>query len=96
MKLSKYIIGQDRTVNIISQRILNSSFRLKNADKITVPTGVEKNETAKQVAKLWANDKLYTIDMTTFSAKEDISRLIRSSVELIGYDYKNAFIDFIK
>ena len=99
--LKNYIVGQDDAVKQITNKIL-SSYVGFSSDKqpvasflLTGPTGVGKTETAKAVAYLCTNGKIFTVDMTTFKNDADISRLLGGSPNYIGYGDKNEFCDFL-
>lgn len=100
--LKKYVIGQDEALEKIEDRLLSSTLGFNDCGKpiasflLTGPTGVGKTETAKQVANLWCDGKIQTIDMTTYTTKEDVSRLVGSSPGYVGYTDSNPFIEYVK
>jgi len=100
--LKKTIIGQDEALEKVEDRLLSATLGFADSNRpiasflLTGPTGVGKTETAKQVANLWCEGKLQTVDMTTYSSKEDVSRLVGSSPGYVGYDDPNSFIEYVK
>ncbi len=96
------IVGQDEAVDAIVDKLISVTCGFVNEGRPIIslllngPTGVGKTQTAKAMAKTFFNDKLYCIDMTHFKNEGDINMLIGSAAGYVGYDDKNAFIDFIK
>jgi ATP-dependent Clp protease ATP-binding subunit ClpB len=92
--LRKNIIGQDTAINAIASVIKRSRTGINNPKKpigsflFLGPTGVGKTEIAKTLAKhLFNNEKeLLTIDMSEFSEKHAISKLIGSPPGYVGFD----------
>ena len=96
------IVGQDEAVDLILDKLISVTCGFVNKERPIVslllngPTGVGKTQTAKAMAETFFDDKLYTVDMTHFKSEADINMLIGSSAGYVGYDDKNAFIEFIK
>ncbi len=101
-EINNYVIGQEKATSQIVDNILGSLVGFKSNDEpvstflLTGPTGVGKTETAKAVAHLMCNDNIYTVDMSTFKTREDISRLVGASPNYVGYGDPNPFTDFLK
>ena len=92
--LSQFIIGQKKAINIISKAIRRARTGLKNPSKpigvflFLGPTGVGKTELAKVLAKYLFNrsNSLVKIDMSEFTERFALSRLIGAPPGYIGYD----------
>ena len=93
-ELSKHIIGQDEAISCLSKAIRRTRVGLKNFRKpigvflFLGPTGVGKTELAKVLAKYLfpQNQALIKIDMTEFTERFSISRLIGAPPGYIGYE----------
>ena len=93
-ELSDKIIGQDRAVESISRAIQRSRAGLKRKHRpIGVflclgPTGIGKTETAKVLSNyLFShNDALIKLDMSEYSERFAISRLIGAPPGYVGYE----------
>ncbi len=92
--LHQSIIGQSKAVEAISSVIKRSRTGINNPNKpigsflFLGPTGVGKTEIAKTLAKYLFNSEkeLLTIDMSEFSEKHSVSKLIGSPPGYIGFD----------
>ena len=92
--LHEKIIGQDKAIEAISSVIKRSRTGINNPNKpigsflFLGPTGVGKTEIAKTLANyLFNSDKeLLTIDMSEFSEKHSVSKLIGSPPGYVGFD----------
>ena len=90
----KKIIGQDKAIEAPSSVIKRSRTGINNPNKpigsflFLGPTGVGKTEIAKTLANyLFNSDKeLLTIDMSEFSEKHSVSKLIGSPPGYVGFD----------
>ena len=102
VELPRYVIGQDEATQKVVDKILGSFIGFRTEKEpvatflMTGPTGVGKTETAKAVADLCFGGKIFTVDMTTFKTKEDISRLLGASPNYVGYGDRVAFCEFIE
>ena len=93
-ELNKLIVGQERAINSISNAIKRSKSGLKNPNRpigvflFLGPTGVGKTQSAKSLAKyLFPNaSSLIRIDMSEFSERFSLSRLIGAPPGYVGYD----------
>ena len=92
--LHKRIIGQNKAIEAISSVIKRSRTGINNPNKpigsflFLGPTGVGKTEIAKTLAKYLFNSEkeLLTIDMSEFSEKHSVSKLIGSPPGYVGFD----------
>ena len=89
--LKRLIYGQDHAVNALCSSIKLSRSGLRNAEKtignylFNGPTGVGKTELAKQLSKTLGVE-LIRFDMSEFSEKHTISKLIGSPPGYVGFD----------
>ena len=92
--LHKKIIGQDKAITAITSVIKRSRIGINNPKKpigsflFLGPTGVGKTELAKTLATYLFNSEkeLLSIDMSEFSEKHSISKLIGSPPGYVGFD----------
>ena len=92
--LKSLIVGQERAINSVSNAIKRSRSGLKNPNRpvgvflFLGPTGVGKTQSVKSLAKyLFSNDNaLIRIDMSEFTERFSLSRLIGSPPGYVGYD----------
>ena len=91
--LSGVVVGQEAAVGKVARSIIRSRAGLKDPDKpigvflFVGPTGVGKTLLAKELSK-WMfdrSDALIRIDMSEFSEKHNVSRLIGSPPGYVGY-----------
>ena len=93
-ELSEHIIGQDEAISSLSKAIRRARTGLKNPKKpigvflFLGPTGVGKTELAKVLAKYLfpQNQALIKVDMTEFTERFSISRLIGAPPGYVGYE----------
>ena len=93
-KLNRRIIGQENAIKSISSAIQRSRAGLKNPNRpigvflFLGPTGVGKTQAAKSLAKYLFpyKNSLIRIDMSEFSERFSLSRLIGSPPGYVGYD----------
>ena len=91
--LSSKVIGQAAAVEKITKAILRSRAGLKDPKRpigtflFVGPTGVGKTHLAKELAKFMFDhdDALIRIDMSEYSEKHNVSRLIGSPPGYVGY-----------
>ena len=92
--LSQFIIGQKKAINSISKAIRRARTGLKNPSKpigvflFLGPTGVGKTELAKVLANYLFNqsNSLVKIDMSEFTERFALSRLIGAPPGYVGHD----------
>ena len=90
-KIKKLIYKQDKAVNNLARSIKISQAGLSEPDKpvgcflFTGPTGVGKTELAKQLSNV-IGSKFIRLDMSEYSEKHSIARLIGSPPGYVGFD----------
>jgi len=92
--LHKRVVGQDEAVTIVSDAIRRARSGLKNPNRpigtfiFLGPTGVGKTELAKALAEFMFNDEdaLIRIDMSEYSEKHTVARLVGAPPGYVGYD----------
>ena len=92
--LNNVVIGQKDAVNKITRAILRSRAGLKDPKRpigtfmFVGPTGVGKTHLAKELAKFMfdSEDAMIRIDMSEYSEKYNVSRLIGSPPGYVGYN----------
>ena len=92
--LHKRVVGQDEAVQIVSDAIRRARSGLKNPNRpigtfiFLGPTGVGKTELAKALAEFMFNDEdaLIRIDMSEYSEKHTVARLVGAPPGYVGYD----------
>lgn len=102
--LKKHVIGQDKPMEIISNFIKKSKAGLGAENKplasfmILGPSGVGKTYTAKILAKLLFKDEkaLIRIDMSEYSEKFNISKLIGAPAGYVGYKESGQLTEKVK
>jgi len=103
-QLGQKIVGQDEAISIISKAIRRSRAGLANPKRpigsymFLGPTGVGKTELAKTIAeKIFNNSKsLIKIDMSEFSERHTVSRLIGAPAGYVGYEEGGRLTEQIK
>lgn len=93
-KLKQRVYGQDETLHEISETLLASYAGLTDETRplgsflLKGPTGVGKTETAKALAEfLFDNEaNIIRLDMSEFSEKHSVAKLIGSPAGYVGYD----------
>ena len=91
--LSTVVVGQDEAVRKVTRAVRRSRAGLKEAGRpigvfmFVGPTGVGKTHIAKQLAGYLfdSEDALVRIDMSEYSEKHNVSRLIGSPPGYVGY-----------
>ncbi len=102
-ELSTKVIGQDDAVKKIVKAIQRSRMGMKDPNKpvfsgiLIGNSGVGKTELAKQLAKYMfdSEDSLIRLDMSEYSEKIAINRILGSPSGYVGYDDSNV-LDIIK
>lgn len=92
--LRKRVVGQDAVLQVVADAVRRSRSGLSDPDRpigsflFLGPTGVGKTETAKAVAEFMFNDDraMVRIDMSEYSEKHSVARLIGAPPGYIGYE----------
>ncbi|MDR0397871.1 MAG: ATP-dependent Clp protease ATP-binding subunit [Candidatus Nomurabacteria bacterium] len=92
--LKKYIIGQDEAVQKVSRAIRRGRSGISSANRpigsfiFMGSTGVGKTELARVLARevFGGDDSLIKIDMSEFTEKHNVSRLVGAPAGYVGYD----------
>lgn len=92
-KLSERVIGQEKAVKALSEALLRSRLGLRSKKRpignflFLGPTGVGKTELAKVLADIvFGVSGLIKLDMSDFSEKHTVSRLVGAPPGYIGYN----------
>lgn len=99
--LKARIYGQDKAIQKITERILMSRAGLLDRDKtigsflFVGPTGVGKTELSKVLAQQ-LNVPLHRFDMSEYSEKHSVAKLIGSPAGYVGYDDGGILTDTIR
>ncbi len=92
--LKKRVIGQDEAIKLVSNAILRQRAGIKNPNRpigsflFLGPTGVGKTEVARALAEaLFDNENnIIRIDMSEYTEKYAVSRLIGAAPGYVGYE----------
>lgn len=93
-ELRKHVKGQNEAVKVVSNAIRKSRVGISDPSKpigsfvFMGPTGVGKTELAKALARVIFNSEreLIRFDMSEYSTKESVSKLIGSPPGYVGYE----------
>lgn len=100
-RLKTRIYGQDKAIRKVTECILMSKAGLLDSDKtigsflFVGPTGVGKTELSKVLAKQ-LNVPLHRFDMSEYSEKHSVAKLIGSPAGYVGYDDGGILTDTIR
>ena len=103
-QLGSTVIGQEEAVKKISEAIRRNSLGIKDPNKpigsfiFLGSTGVGKTHLAKQLAKqiFGSEDALIRIDMSEYSEKHNVSRLIGAPPGYVGYEEGGQLTEAVK
>lgn len=93
-RLRKRVLGQDEAIAAVCRTVMRSRTGLAGGKRpsgsfiFAGPTGVGKTELAKALAEalFGSEDRMIRLDMSEFSEKSSVSRLIGSPPGYVGYD----------
>lgn len=93
-RLRNRVIGQDEAIEVVASSIIRSKAQIQDEGKPLAsfmflgPTGVGKTEVAKTLAEQLFDDenKIIRIDMSEYSEKHSVSRLIGAPPGYVGYE----------
>ncbi len=92
--LNKRVIGQEKAVEAVSKAVRRGRSELKNPKRpicsflFLGPTGVGKTELTKALSEavFGSEDKIIRLDMSEYSEKHSVSKLIGSPPGYVGFD----------
>jgi ATP-dependent Clp protease ATP-binding subunit ClpB len=102
--LSKRVVGQDEALISVSDAIRRSRSGLSDPNRpmgsflFLGPTGVGKTETAKALAEFLFDDEkaLVRIDMSEYSERHSVARLIGAPPGYVGYDEGGQLTEIVR
>ncbi len=102
--IGKHIIGQDEAVEAVSKAIRRSRSGIAHARRpigsfiFLGPTGVGKTELARVLADNFfgSRDALIKIDMSEFTERHNVSRLVGAPAGYVGYDEGGQLTDKVR
>ena len=103
-EIEKIVIGQDQAVKAVTKAVfrgksgISDPLRPIGSFLFLGPTGVGKTELSKALAKVifGSEKKLFTFDMTEYSDKGSVSKLIGTTAGYIGYDDAGILTEAVK
>jgi len=102
--LGKFVIGQQDAIDAVSKSIRRNRSGVGDGRRpigsfiFLGPTGVGKTELAKVLARelFLSDDALIKIDMSEYSERHTVSRLIGSPAGYVGYEDSNQLTDRVR
>ncbi|HET9721739.1 MAG TPA: ATP-dependent Clp protease ATP-binding subunit [Candidatus Saccharimonadales bacterium] len=102
--LSRYIIGQDEAVETVAKAVRRSRSGISSEKRpigsfiFLGPTGVGKTELARVLAREFfgSEETLIKIDMSEFSERHTVARLVGAPAGYVGYDDPGQLTDKIR
>ena len=103
-ELHQRVIGQDQAIAALSDAIRRARAGLKDPHRpigsfiFLGPTGVGKTELAKALAEFLFDDEeaLITLDMSEYSERHEVSRLIGAPPGYVGYDEGGQLTELVR
>ena len=102
--MEQRVVGQSEALTAVSEAVRRSRSGLSDADKpigsflFLGPTGVGKTETAKALAEFLFDDEkaLVRIDMSEFSEKHSVARLVGAPPGYVGYEEGGQLTEIVR
>ena len=102
--IAKRVFGQDQAIHEICETLKTSYAGLTSNNKplgsflLLGPTGVGKTETARAIAEnlFETEDNMFRIDMSEYSGKHEISKLIGAPPGYVGYEQGGTLTQAVK
>lgn len=103
-RLGRRVIGQEKAIAAIANAVRRSRVGLREPYRpigsflFLGPTGVGKTETAKALAEFLFNDDsaMIRLDMSEYTEKHSVARLVGSPPGYVGYDEGGLLIECIR
>jgi ATP-dependent Clp protease ATP-binding subunit ClpB len=103
-ELRKRVVGQDEAIEVVSNAIIRNRAGLQNPNRpigsflFLGSTGVGKTELAKALAEYLFNDEnsYIRIDMSEYSEKHSVSRLVGAPPGYVGYDESGQLTEAVR
>lgn len=103
-EIEKIVIGQNNAVKAVTKAVLRGKtgiadpLRPVGSFLFLGPTGVGKTELSKALAKVvfGSEKKLFTFDMTEYSEKSAVSKLIGTTAGYVGYEDAGILTETVK
>ena len=103
-ELKKYIVGQDEAINTVVRALRRSFSGVRQTNRpigsfiFLGPTGVGKTELARVIAReVFAHPEAFVkIDLSEYSEKFTVSRLLGSPPGYVGYDEGGQLTELVK
>jgi len=102
--LAKHVVGQQEAIEVVAKAVRRNRAGISSGKRpigsfiFLGPTGVGKTELARVLAKefLGSDDSLIKIDMSEFSERHNVSRLVGAPAGYVGYDEGGQLTDKIR
>ena len=103
-ELYKRVVGQDQAIEVVSRALKRSFTGIKDPDRpigvflFVGPTGVGKSQLAKAINEVAFknNDTLIRFDMSEYSDKTSINKLIGTAPGFVGYEEEGLLTEKVR